>query len=175
MLSSASASICGCGRESRYVLAALHAHSAMRLLLGLCPRRTRHGLIGAGGKLGLHPWPVSAAAAGREHYAACATRSRCLAGGAGPHNTPRAGGLERSGRRYALAVLRACYSGFALEEPGVAWLRQEVSSGFALGQYLRQRQAGSATLLALRARGAWRGREVYTTIKWLGGRRGRGS
>ena len=60
-------------------------------------------------------------------------------------------------QRYALAALRARYSGFALEEPGMAWLGQDVSSGFALGQYLRQRQAGSATLLALCARGAWRG------------------
>jgi hypothetical protein len=77
-------------------------------------------------------------------------------------------------RRYALAVLRARYSGFALEEPGMAWLGQDVSSGFALGQYLRQRQAGSATLLALRACGAWRRGVVYTTIKWSGGRRDRG-
>jgi hypothetical protein len=54
-------------------------------------------------------------------------------------------------RRYALAALRACYLGFALKEPGLAWLvGQEVSLGFALGQYLRQWQAGSATL---RARG----------------------
>ncbi len=174
MLSSASASICGCGRESRYALAALRARSATRLLLGLRPRRTRRGLVGAGGKLGLPPRPVSAAAAGRERYAARATRSRRLAGGAGLHNNQMVGGSERSGRRYALAVLRARYSGFALEEPGVAWLGQEVSSGFAFGQYLRQRQAGSATLLALRARGAWRGRGVYTTIKWSEGRRGRG-
>ncbi len=78
-------------------------------------------------------------------------------------------------RRYALAALRARYSGFTLEEPGVAWLGQEVSLGFALGQYLRQRQAGSATLLALLACGTWRGGVVYTIIKWMGVRRGRGS
>ncbi len=52
----------------RYALAALRACSAMRLLLGLHPRRTRRGLVGAGSKLGLRPWPVSAAAAGKEHY-----------------------------------------------------------------------------------------------------------
>jgi hypothetical protein len=95
-------------------------------------------------------------------------------GGAGLHNNQMVGGLERSGRRYVLAALYACYSGFALEEPGMAWLGQEVSLGFALGQYLWQRQAGSAMLLALRAHGAWRGRGVYTTIKWSGGWRGRG-
>ncbi len=77
-------------------------------------------------------------------------------------------------RHYALAVLHARYLGFALKEPGMAWLGQEVSSGFALGQYLRQRQAGSTTLLMLRACSAWRERGVYTTIKWLGGWRGRG-
>jgi hypothetical protein len=175
LLSSASTSICGCGRESCYALAALRACSATRLLLGLCPRRTRHGLVGAGVKLELRPWPVSVPAAARECYAACATCLRRLAGGAGLHNNQMIGGLERLGRHYALAVLRTCYLGFTLKEPGVAWLGQEVSLGFALGQYLRQRQAGSTTLLALHARGAWRGRGVYTTIKWSGGWRGRGS
>jgi hypothetical protein len=151
----------------------LRTCSATRLLLGLCPQRTRRGLVGAGGKQ-FCPWPVSAAAAGRERYAARATRSRRLAGGAGLHNNQIVRGSERSGRCYALAALRARYLGFALKEPGVAWLGQEVSLGFALGQYLRQRQAGSATLLVLRTRSAWRGRGVYTTIKWSGGRRGRG-
>jgi hypothetical protein len=94
--------------------------------------------------------------------------------GASLHNNQMVRGLERSGWHYALAALCACYAGVALKEPGVAWLGQEVSSGFALGQYLWQRQAGSATLLALRAHGAWRGRGVYTTIKWSRGWRGRG-
>jgi hypothetical protein len=70
-LSSSSASICGCGRESCYALAALCALCATHCLLGLCPQGTRRGLVGAGGEVGLCPWPVSAAGAGREHYAAC--------------------------------------------------------------------------------------------------------
>jgi len=106
LLSSASASICGCSRESRYALAALCTHSATRSLLGLRPRRTRRGLVGTGGKLGLRPRPVSAAAAGRERYAARATRSR-RAGESGIHNNQMVGGSERSGRRCALAALRA--------------------------------------------------------------------
>jgi hypothetical protein len=80
----------------------------MRLLLRLCPRRIRGGLVGAGGKLGLRPWPVSVAAKGRERYAACATRSRRLAGGGGLHNNQMVVGLERLGWRYMLAALRAC-------------------------------------------------------------------
>ncbi len=52
-------------------------------------------------------------------------------------------------QRYMLFALLTVYSGFALEEPGVAWLGQEVRLGFALGQYLQQGQAGSAMLLTL--------------------------
>ncbi len=52
-------------------------------------------------------------------------------------------------RRYVLFVLLTVYSDFALKEPGIAWLGQEVRLGFALGQYLQQWQAGSATLLTL--------------------------
>ncbi len=85
------------GRGVGEVGAALRARSAMRSLLGLCPRRTRRGLVGAGGKLGLCPWPVSAAAAGREHYAACATRLRRLAGEGGLHNNQMVRDSERSG------------------------------------------------------------------------------
>ncbi len=60
-----------------------------------------------------------------------------------------AGSRAKRLRRYVLFALLTVYLGFALKETGVAWLGQEVRLGFALGQYLQQWQAGSATLLAL--------------------------
>ncbi len=65
-------------------------------------------------------------------------------------------------------MLRACYSGFALKKPGVAWLGQEVSLGFALGQYLQQQQVGSATLLTLQQSNGWGVGEVGAALRACG-------